>query len=102
MAAQAVVDALGRRRKLWFVYEKTLGRLTPRQQAAYFDLGVEHGVAAARANQFPGASKSARAIAEHLVREIVGTGVPPRTRIEAALPTVWAVVGRERARRACR
>jgi hypothetical protein len=47
-AAQAVVDALGQRRRLWFRYEELLGRLTSRQQAAYFDLGVEHGIAAAR------------------------------------------------------
>jgi len=73
-AAQAVVEALGRRRGVWFAYEELLSRITDRRQAAYFDLGVEHGIAAARASQLHGASKSARAIAEHLVREVVGTG----------------------------
>jgi hypothetical protein len=101
-AAQTVVEALGRRRRVWFAYEDLAARAADRRHAAYFDLGVEHGIAAARTNALPGASKSARAIAEHLVREIVGTGVPPRIRIEAALLAVWAVVGGERARKACR
>jgi len=49
-AAQAVVEALGRRRGVWFAYEELLFRITDRRQAAYFDLGVEHGIAAARAS----------------------------------------------------
>jgi hypothetical protein len=96
MAAQAVVDALGRRRKLWFAYEALLGRITSRQFAAYFDLGVEHGVAAARANALPGASKAARAIAERVVREVVGTGVARGAAVEAAVLAAWAVLGSRR------
>ena len=92
-AAQAVVDALGKRRKIWFAYEELLARITDRRQAAYFDLGVEHGIAAARADQLPGASKAARAIAEHLVREVVGTGVAPRVRVDAAVLAAWALAG---------
>ncbi len=90
-AAQAVVEALGRRRRVWFAFEELLAKITDRRQAAYFDLGVEHGIAAARANQLPGASKRARAIADHMVREVFGTGVAPRVGVEAALLTAWAL-----------
>jgi hypothetical protein len=93
-AAQAVVEALGKRRRVWFTYEELLSRITDRRQAAYFDLGVEHGIAAARANQLPGASKSARAIAAHLVREVLGMGVTQRVRAEAAVLAAWAVLRR--------
>jgi hypothetical protein len=97
-SAQAVVDALGRRRKLWFAYEEALGRLTSRQQAAYFDLGVEHGIAAARANALPGASKAARAIAEKLAQEVVWTGVAREIAVEAAVLAAWGML-RARTRR---
>jgi hypothetical protein len=63
-------------------------------EVTYLDLGVEHGIAATRANQLPGASKSARAIPEHLVWEVVGTGVAPRVRLEAAVLACWALLGR--------
>jgi hypothetical protein len=33
-AAQAVVDALGKRRRVWFAYEELNSRLTDRRQAA--------------------------------------------------------------------
>lgn len=36
---------------------------------------LEFGIAALRANAFPGASKSARVMAEHLVLEVVRSGV---------------------------
>jgi hypothetical protein len=63
------------------------------------DLGVEHGIAAARANQLPGASKSARAIAERIVRDVVRTGVAPRVRVEAAVLAAWAMLGGKTAKR---
>jgi hypothetical protein len=101
-AAQAVVEALGKRRRVWFAYEDLLSRITDRRQAAYFDLGVENGIAAARANQLPGASKSARAIAEHVVRKVVGTGAAPRDRVEAAVLVAWAMLGERRRSVRCR
>jgi hypothetical protein len=88
------VTAPGARRRLGFACEDALGRRTSRQQAAYLDLGVEHGIAAARANQLPGASKQARAIAEQVVREVVGTGVAPHVRLEAAVLAAWALLDR--------
>jgi hypothetical protein len=94
-AAQAVVDALGRRRKLWFVYEDLLSRLTTRQQAAYFDLGVEHGAAAARADQLR-SGPAVRKLADRLVREALGANVPREDVAAAAVMAAWAVIGKER------
>jgi hypothetical protein len=101
-SAQAVVDALGRRRKLWFAYEELLGRITTRQFAAYFDLGVEHGVAAARANALPGASKTAGAIAERLAQKVARTGIARTVAVEAEVLAAWAVIGGKTARRPLR
>jgi len=97
-AAQTIIEALGKRRRVWFAYEDLLARITDRRQAAYFDLGVEHGLAAARANQLPGASKSARAIAERLVRQVIGTGVARDDAVRAAMLAAWGLAG-ARARR---
>jgi len=98
-AAQAVVEALGRRRQVWFAYEELLAKITDRRQAAYFDLGVEHGIAAAHVNALPGASKAVRALAEHLVAEVVRTGEAPRVRVESAVLAAWGLVGRRLAMR---
>ena len=46
-----------------------------------------------------GASKAARAVAEHLVRKVVGTGVAPRVRVEAAVMVAWGLLGRWHGRR---
>jgi hypothetical protein len=51
-------------------------RLVRLLSAARKMAGVSHvdWIARARASELPGASKSTRAIAEHLVRKVVGTG----------------------------
>ena len=90
-AAQAVVDALGRRRKVWFAYEDLLSRITDRRQAAYFDLGVEHGIAAAAANGLTGASSTQRAIAERIVQKVIRTGVSRDDAVRAAVLAVWGL-----------
>ena len=90
-SSQAIVNALGRRRRLWFAYEDHLSRLTSRQFAAYFDLGVEHGIAAAAANGLAGASKMQRALAERMVQEIVRTGVARNDAVRAAVLATWAL-----------
>jgi hypothetical protein len=92
MASQAVVDALGRRRKLWFVYEEALGRMTSRQQAAYFDLGVEHGVAAAMADVLR-SGPAVKKLADRLVREALGATVSHEDVAAAAVLAAWAVLG---------
>jgi len=74
-AAQAVVEALGRRRRVWFAYEELLAKITDRRQAAYFDLGVEHGIATARATTIAGGRKTVNALAQRVVWDLIRTGV---------------------------
>lgn len=90
-AAQAVVDTLGRRRKVWFDYEDLLSRITDRRQAAYFDLGVEHGIAAAAANGLTKASPTQRAVADRIVQEVIRTGVARDDAVRAAVLAVWGL-----------
>jgi len=99
-AAQAVVEALGKRRRVWFVYEELLAKITDRRQAAYFDLGVEHGIAAAAANGLTNATKAQRAIAERIVQDVIRTGVARDDAVRAAVLAVWglASIGTRRPR----
>jgi len=61
-------ENLRERRSQWGTCEELLARVTDRRQAAYFDLGVEHGIAAAAANGLTNATKTQRAIAERIVQ----------------------------------
>ena len=97
-AAQAVVEALGKRRRVWFAYEELLSRNTDRRQAAYFDLGVEHGIAAAAGNGLTKATPTQRAIAERIVQEVIRTGVRRVDAVRAALLAAWGLTA-TRARR---
>jgi hypothetical protein len=90
-AAQAIVEALRRRRKVWFAYEDLLSRITDRRQAAYFDLGVEHGIAAAAANGLANSTTTQRAIAERIVHEVIRTGVSRDDAVRAAVLSVWGL-----------
>ena len=95
-AAQAVVEALGPRRKVWFAYEDLAERAADRRHAAYFDLGVEHGIAAAAANGLTKASPTQRAIAERIVQEVIRTGVTNDDAVRAALLAVWGLTAARR------
>ena len=92
-AAQAVVEAMGRRRRVWFAYEELLAKITDRRQAAYFDLGVEHGIAAARATTVVGRHKTVNALAQRVVRELMRKGVARDEVVGALIAAAWAVLG---------
>ncbi len=96
-ASQAVVDALGKKSRVWFDYERVLSRLTDLRQAAYFDLGVEHGVAAARAQQLK-AGRSVEKLAAQLVREVLVSDLPREQRAAAAVLAAWAMIGSQSAK----
>ena len=78
---------------MWFVYEELLARITDRRQAAYFDLGVEHSIAAAAASGLTKATSTQRAIAERIVQEVTRTGVSRDDAVRAAVLAVWALAG---------
>ena len=91
-AAQAVVDALGKKRRLWFGYEAAQGRVQSRREAAYFDLGVEHGTAACAAHGLWRPSKTVRALADRVVRELLATGVGREEIVRATIVAAWALL----------
>ncbi len=69
-----------------------------RRQAAHFDDGVEHGIAAAAANGLTHATKTQRAIAERIVQEVIRTGVSRDDAVRAAVLAVWGLTGRQHLR----
>jgi len=82
----ASAGVLGNRgSRLWFRFEHAADRLRALREAAYFDAGVEHGTAAARADEAKGGSRAVRRLAERLVVEALRGGV---TRDEAAAAAV--------------
>lgn len=92
-AATTIVKALGpRRRRHWFSFERAADQLRARREATYFDVGVEHGIAACAAHGFGTPTKRVRAMADHLVRELLATGVPRTDAVRAAITAAWALV----------
>lgn len=91
--SHAIVQALGSKRKVWFDYESAADELRAKREAAYSDVGVEHGIAAARANALATPSKNIRALAKRVVQEVLRTGVARREAVGAALVAAWAMLG---------
>lgn len=80
--------------RVQFAHAEHVARDLDLRHAACFDLGVEREIVAARASQLPRASKSARAIAADLAREVLGTGVAPSVRDEAVFLAAWGLLHR--------
>ena len=92
-AATAIVKALGpRQRHHWFSFERAADQCRARREAACFDVGVEHGIAACAAHGFGTPTKKVRALADHLVRDLLATGAPKTDAVRAAITAAWALV----------
>lgn len=89
----SIVQALGPESKLWFDYEQTKGDLCARREEAYFDLGVEHGLAAARAEELEESRREVTHLAERLVREALSSGLGPEAAASAAVLAAWSLLG---------
>lgn len=96
-SSTAIVKALGRRRKLWFTYELAADEMRALREAAYFDAGVEQGIAAARANALLRPSKKVRVLAERIVQETLRSGVACSESVEATLVAAWSLLGEKTA-----
>ena len=94
----AIVKALGARRRRWFDYERVADELRSKREAAYFDVGVEYGIAATRATKLAGGNKTVNALARRVVREVMRTGVARDDVVGALLVAAWAMVGGKSAR----
>jgi hypothetical protein len=95
----AIVKALGAKRRLWFRFEAAADELRALREAAYFDVGVEYGIAASRATAMAGERKTVNALAQRVVRELTRTGVARDEVVGALLVAAWAVLGGRRVRR---
>ncbi len=92
--SHAIVKALGpRKRKLWFDFESAADELRAKREAAYFNVGVEQGIAACAVHGLGRPSKRVRAHAQHVVQELLRTGVERRDAVKSALVAAWALLG---------
>jgi len=93
--SHAIVKALGAKKKHhWFDFEAAADELRSKREAAYFDVGVEQGIAACAVHGLGKPSKSVRAHAQHIVQELLRTGGERREAVAAALVAAWALLGR--------
>lgn len=96
-ATDELVAALGDRRRLWLRVEELLGERQLRREAAYFDLGYEHGLAAGRAEALRAlvdatpARREARAFADTIRDLAVQVDLPRPLTVAALLETAWAL-----------
>lgn len=89
----AIVKALGSKRRRWFDYERVADELRSKREAAYFDVGVEYGIAATRATKLAVGTKALHALAQQVVRELMRTGVARDDVVSALLVAAWAMLG---------
>jgi hypothetical protein len=100
--SDATQKALGRRRKLWFDYETAADEMRAKREAAYFDVGVEHGIAAARVHALGGPRKVVRKLGDRIVRELLAKGVTREDAVGAAIVAAWGMLGSVQTRLATR
>ncbi|MBN1773593.1 MAG: hypothetical protein JXB32_20185 [Deltaproteobacteria bacterium] len=95
-ATDRLMRALGRRRHLWLRLEELLADCRMDREAAFFDIGLEHGRAAGRAEEFargrPGGTPTYRALALRVREAAVNAGLPNGLAAAALLEAAWALV----------
>ena len=88
-----LLTSLGEHRSLWLTLESLLVEYHANRGETYFDLGYEHGAAAARAEAKERGvlSKAERALATHLRNLVVQSELRARERLLVLLDTAWAL-----------
>jgi len=98
-ATDRLMEALGEEYDLWLRLEELLGELHSDREAAYFDIGYEHGRAAGRAEGLadggPRAAHAYRALAQHVRDAAVNAGIPHAQATAALLEVAWALAAAE-------
>jgi hypothetical protein len=74
-------------------FASVLDELRAKREAAYFEVGVEYGIAATRATKLAGGRKTVNALAQRVVRELMRTGVARDDMVGALVVAAWAVIG---------
>ena len=92
-----LLTSLGERRSLWLTLESLLVEYHAHRGETYFDLGYEHGTAAAHAEAKGRGvlSKAGLALATHLRNLLVQSELPARERLLVLLDTAWALAREE-------
>jgi hypothetical protein len=95
-ATDRLMDALGEEQDLWLRVEELLGEQRLDREAAYFDIGYEHGRAAGRAEALadgkPRASTAYREFARRIREAAVNASLPPGQAASALLEAAWELV----------
>lgn len=95
-ATDRIMEALGDEQDLWFRLEELLGEYRMDREAAYFDIGYEHGRAAARAETLADgkscASTAYRELARRVREAAVHAGLPHEQATSALLEAAWALI----------
>jgi hypothetical protein len=95
-ATDRLMEALGEERDLWLRLEELLGELHLDREAAYFDIGHQHGRAAGRAEALAdGKSRTStvyRELAQHVREAALNASLPPGQATSALLEAAWALV----------
>lgn len=96
-ATDRLMEALGEEQDLWLRLEELLGEQRLDREAAYFDIGYEHGRAAGRAEALadgrPRASTAYRELARRVREAAVNASLPPGQTASALLEVAWALIG---------
>lgn len=95
-ATERLLRALGEERHLWLRLEELLGDCRVDREAAFFDIGYNHGRVAGRteglAEGKPRASPAYRALVLRAREAAVNAGLPHTHAAAALLDAAWAVV----------
>jgi len=95
-ATDRLMEALDEEHDLWLRLEELLGEQRLDREAAYFDIGYEHGRAAGRAEALADgklrASSAYRALAQRVREAAVNPGLPHEQAASALIEAAWALV----------
>ena len=94
--ASSVTEALGDRVDAWLEYERLSNEVHLDREALHFDLGVEHGLEVAHAEELAGSRRAVRDFTQHLLREALASGLQREDAAAAAVATAWSLLGRLR------
>ena len=95
----AIVNALGKRKALWFRYEQVWDEMRARREAAYFDVGVEMGTTAAALADLRARRRPVQELGWRLAREALASGASRQDAAAAAVAAAWAMLAGTEARR---
>ena len=96
VATEQLLRALGEERHLWLRLEELLGDCRVDREAAFFDIGYEHGRIAGRteglAEGKPRTAPAYRALVLRTREAAVNAGLPPTHAAAALIEATWSLV----------